>query len=121
MSGIMKIRDDAKWMPAGWVFDRVVERIATELENTNRDLSITLLDTMTTNGMGYCDISSLNSEEFLVVVEAIKRAYEKSKVEGAQSFYNPQYYPPFLSAFGELKDLILSDRRSHFLRSPTES
>ncbi len=112
MSGLLKIRNDSKWMPAGWVFDNVLERIATELETIDPALSATLLEATTDNGIGYCDLCSLDSEQFCTLIQAMERAYDKSIVEGAASFYKPEYYPPFISVFAELKTLLLSDARS---------
>jgi hypothetical protein len=118
----MKIRDDVNWMPAGWVFDSVLERIATELEKIDHNLSTTLLDAMADNhGIGYCDLSSLDSEQFCTLIKAMEYAYEKSIVEGSDCFYKPEYYPPFISVFGELKALLLSDPRSQSFQRQNKS
>ena len=56
MAGTLEVTDELCWMPAGWVFDTVLERIASELHTQAPELADQLLAACTEAGGGYLDL-----------------------------------------------------------------
>ena len=48
MAGTLQIRDEATWMPAGWIFDGVLQIVADKLKTEEASLARTLLVSMIT-------------------------------------------------------------------------
>src|SRR5436189_2876300 len=105
MSGTLIVRDNAVWMPAGWVFDNVLELVASELQAENSSLSKALLDARTDVRGGYLDLRMLDANQFRSLVRAAGRAYERVIEEGAKAFYDPSFYEGFVKRFDDLKEL----------------
>ena len=56
MAGTLEVTDELCWMPAGWVFDAVLEHIAAELHTQDPELAAQLLDARTAANGGYLDL-----------------------------------------------------------------
>jgi hypothetical protein len=112
MSGTIVIRDDADWMPAGWVFNNVLELVASELRNKNLSLSMAFLDARTDVSVGYLDLRTLEAEEFRSLMQAVERAYNRIVEGGASTFQNPSFYEGFIKHFADLKALLEADVRA---------
>jgi len=111
MSGTLEINDNATWMPAGWIFDRVLELLAEEVESADPALSRRLLDART-EVTGYGDLRQLERSQFLLITEAAQRAYERAEKAGPTPFRDPAFYPGFLRHFRALTELLRMDSRA---------
>lgn len=111
MSGTLVVDDNVAWMPAGWVYNGVLERIAQALDERYAGLRQFLREAQT-EYRGYCDIQSLNVDDFNVVLEAAARAYLKTANEGAAAFRDPKWYGPFVKHFGGLVEILRADPRA---------
>lgn len=112
MSGTIDIRDDKAWMPAGWVFDNVLELAASELQSEDPSLSMNLLEARTDIGSGYLDLRTLNGERFRLLIRAVERVYDYLIKEGRGAFHEPSFYAGFIKHLGELKALLEDDVRA---------
>jgi hypothetical protein len=112
MAGTLEIRDDVVWMPAGWLFDNVLELIARELEVRDPALASVLLKARTSEGTGYLDLRKLAREQFQTLTHAAIAAYDHAIAEGATAFALPSFFATFLKHFEQLKNQLESDQRS---------
>jgi hypothetical protein len=93
-------------MPAGWVYDNVLERVASFLNGKDDSISVVLLQSTTENNGGYLDLRRINPAQFLILIEAASSVLAEIEAEGAISFADPQSYPGFLKQFQELIDML---------------
>jgi hypothetical protein len=105
-------------MPAGWVFENVLELVAAKLGVDDPSLGETFLEARTHVGIGYLDLSELDEGQFRLVIEAAETAYEQVVQEGPGAFHDPSFYPAFAERFSEWKALLRSDRRSNGDHNP---
>ena len=111
MSGTLYINEEAVWMPAGWVFDRVLELVAAELEQQDVALAAFLRAARTEAG-GFCDLRGLDAEQSRVIAQAAARAYDRLVAEGPTAFRDPTFYQGFIARFGELNELLVAILRA---------
>lgn len=108
MSGTIYINDEAVWMPAGWVFDGVLELVAAELEQQDVALATTLRAARTETG-GFFDLRVLDAEQSRLVAQAAARAYDRIVAEGPGAFRDTAFYQGFIARFGELNELLAAN------------
>src|SRR2546423_5269671 len=96
MAGTLEISDDLCWMPAGWVYDNVLERIAFTLKDKDAALASLLLQSRIDENGGYCDLRECCANRFLLLVQAADDAYAQVEREGPTPFHDPSFYPGFL-------------------------
>ncbi len=75
MAGTLEATDDLCWMPAGWVFDAVLERIAQVLHPQDPTLAAWLLAARTEASGGYLDLRDLEGERWTRLCQAAEDAY----------------------------------------------
>jgi hypothetical protein len=105
MAGTIQLSEDIVWMPAGWVYDGVLDLIAAELATQDASLASTLLASRTTDG-GFCDLRQFDPSRLRLLVSAAERAYERLEAEGPGSFNDPSFYPGFVNQFGQLNSIL---------------
>jgi hypothetical protein len=111
MAGTLRINDTAVWMPAGWIYDGVLEAIATELASDDRSLSAELRKALT-GARGYYDLRTLDRTRFLMLVNAAERVFARTVLQGPQSFADPAFYPGFVRHFENLRGFLKADVRA---------
>lgn len=109
MSGTMDIRDDIAWMPAGWVFDNVLELVASELQSEDPSLATILLEARIDISGGYLDLRTLSADRFRSLLRAVERVFNRLIKEGPDAFHDPSFYPGFMKHLDELKRLLQAD------------
>ena len=114
----MHVRENVVWMPAGWVFENVLELVAAKLRVDDPLLGETFLEARPYVGIGSLDLSMLDEGQFRLVIQAAETAYEQVVQEGPGAFHDPSFYPAFAERFSEWKALLRSDRRSNGDHNP---
>lgn len=112
MAGTIDIRDDAVWMPAGWIFDDALELIAGELEGSDPALATQLLNARSNEGSGYLDLRMINPIKFRAILSAVESVYNRTLNEGPNSFSQPAFYDGFMKHLNNLKLSLQSDVRA---------
>src|SRR2546428_604460 len=84
MAGTLEVTDELCWMPAGWVFDTVLERMAAELHSQAPGLAARLLAARTEANGGYLDLRDTDPDTLVLLVHAADSAYGRIKGERAQ-------------------------------------
>lgn len=97
-------------MPAGWVYDNVLELVAEKLKDNDPELG-TLLRQGQTATLGHCDLRNLDRNQFGNLTEAAEAAYAEVAKRGPKAFANPSYYAGFLKQFRGLLSLLRADPR----------
>ncbi|MGE3542017.1 MAG: hypothetical protein AB7N91_31955 [Candidatus Tectimicrobiota bacterium] len=75
MAGTLEVTDDLCWMPAGWVFDAVLARIAQVLHPQDPALAAWLLAARTEANGGYLDLRDLEGARWTRLCHAAECAY----------------------------------------------
>ena len=83
MAGTLEVTEELCWMPAGWVFDTVLERMAAELHPQEPALAARLLAARTEANGGYLDLRDVDLETLVLLVHAADRAYGRIQGERA--------------------------------------
>lgn len=109
MSDILEIREGVEWMPAGWIFDRVLRLVEDEPQVAQTPLAEPLREARTT---GYADLLALDSAEFVTLWRASETAYAGAALRGADALEEPRRYQSFMSIFSLLKALLRTDPRA---------
>lgn len=115
MAGTLELREDAMWGPAGWVFDLVLERIASELSDS--ELARMLRTATTEGGSGYLDLRALGTDHFGELLNAAERAFELTERESPTVFERPEFHPGLVDRFRDLIMLMRADSRAHRQRA----
>jgi hypothetical protein len=111
MSGTLVVDEKVSWLPAGWVYDGVLELVAQALDEHQAELRQFLTDAQTYR-RGYCDIQALGIDQYNIVLEAAGRAYMKAANDGPGAFRDPKAYAPFIKHFGVLIEMLRADPRA---------
>ncbi len=99
MSGSRELPDELCWMPAGWVYDDVLDRLAQELETELPAISHMLLQAKPETNGGYLDLIHISVDELLALERAAERAYERLEMDGPSCFSVPSFYAGLASQF----------------------
>jgi hypothetical protein len=106
VSGTLELSNELCWMPAGWVFDGALERLALALQAERPSMSQALMGATTEGNGGYLDLRSADADELLALLRAAEEAYTRLASEGAASFANPEYIEGFVAQFQTLMEMI---------------
>lgn len=106
MAGTLEVTEELYWMPAGWVFDTVLEQMAAVLYPKEPGLAERLLDARTAANGGYLDLRDMDQETLGLIFHAADRAYGRMKEAGAQGFVAPAFYEGLLTQFQQLRDML---------------
>ena len=79
MAGTLEVTDDLCWMPAGWVFDTVLERLASELHSPAPELAAQLLAARTEANGGYLDLRASDLGTLDLLLTAADTAFGRSR------------------------------------------
>jgi hypothetical protein len=112
MAGTLEVTEELCWMPAGWVFDTVLERMAAVLHTQEPALAERLLAARTEANGGYLDLRDLDLETLVLLFNAADSAYCHLKREGAQGFMAPEFYEGLLKQFQQLRDMLHAGRQA---------
>lgn len=112
MAGTLEVTEELCWMPAGWVFDAVLERMATVLHEHEPALAERLLAARTEANGGYLDLRDMELETLVVLLNAADDAYSRIKREGAQEFAMSDFYEGLLKQFQQLCDMLHAGRKT---------
>jgi len=107
MAGTLEVTDELCWMPAGWVFDTVLERMAAELHTQDPKLAAQLLDARTVANGGYLDLRDTGLRTLDLLSQAADISYDRIKQEGAEQFTTPAFYEGLLQQFQQFRDMLL--------------
>ena len=112
MAGTLEVTEELCWMPAGWVFDTVLERMAAVLHSQEPALAARLLAARTEANGGYLDLRDMDLKTLVLLFNAADSAYGHIKREGALGFTAPEYYEGFLEQFQQLRDMLHAGRKA---------
>src|ERR1039457_7025854 len=110
MAGTLELNARSTWMPAGWIYDGVLQLLADELRRVDPGLSETLRKGLTESG-GYCDLGSVSPASFRNASRAAEAVLAHTVAQGAAAFHDPAAYPAFTTQLSKLLELIHADAR----------
>ena len=112
MAGTLEVTEELCWMPAGWVFDTVLEHMAAVLHPQEPALAAQLRAARTEANGGYLDLRDLDLETLVLLFNTADSAYSRLKREGAQGFAAPEFYDGLLTQFQQLRDMLQAGRKA---------
>jgi hypothetical protein len=110
MAGTLVITDSVCWLAPGWIFDNVLDRVATILDSTNKSLAELLRSARTTESVGYLDIRNASKSDIVALADATNKALEGAIRDGRNAFHDPRFYSGFLRQFQDLQQMLSSAR-----------
>ena len=116
MAGTLEVTEDLCWMPAGWVFDNVLERMADVLHPQDSALAELLLASRTDANGGYLDLRDMNSETLGLLLETANIAYGCLAREGAQGGASPEFSAGLLAQFQDLCDMLHTAQQARMVQ-----
>lgn len=111
MAGTLEVTDELCWMPSGWVFDTVLERLACELHTQEPELAEQLLGACTDANGGYLDLRDRDRKTFDLLLKAADVAYGRLKQEGVEEERVPEFYEGLLNQFQLFRDMLYAGQR----------
>lgn len=112
MAGTIVINDHADWLPAGWVYDNVLDAIACELREYDAALADEFLAARTTVSQGYLDLRNLDSDSYRQLLLAAERTLQAIRSAGPDTLALPDSYLGYLAQFETFCDLLVRDPRA---------
>lgn len=116
MAGTLEVTEALCWMPAGWVFDTVLERMAAELHAQEPVLAARLLAARTEANGGYLDLRDTDPDTFVLLVHAAERAYGRLKGERAQGDAAPAFTEGLLTQLQQLRDMLHAGQKARMAK-----
>jgi len=111
MAGTLIINARADWLPAGWLFDSVLDGIASRVATARPDLARSLRDARTEGGSGYLDMTDWSATLVAGVLEAAVTHRRRTQSAGARAFHDPSFFPAYLSHLDDLIEKLRRDPR----------
>ena len=112
MAGTLEVTEELCWMPAGWVFDLVLERLAAVLHPQAPALAARLLAARTEANGGYLDLRDIDLETLVLLVHAADSTYGRIKREGAQGGVAPAFAEGLLTQLQQLRDMLHAGQKA---------
>jgi hypothetical protein len=111
VAGTLDVNETNCWMPAGWVFDAVLESVAVELESSDPAFAKQWIRASTEGGTGYLDLRPVERGRFELAVAAVERVLAKAEEEGPERFAQPEFFGGFIKQLKSLNAMLNSDPR----------
>jgi len=112
MAGALEVTEELCWMPAGWVFDTVLERMAAVLHTQEPALAARLRAARTEANGGYLDLRDMDLETWALLLHAAESAYSRLTQEGTQGYAAPAFYEGLLTQFHQLRDMLQAGHKA---------
>jgi hypothetical protein len=106
MAGTVKLPRGRHWLPAGWVYDNVLERVAAILRSHNDSLAARLLESRIEVNGGHLDLEKSDAETLRLLLNAADEAYRQCEADGRSSFCQPEFFPGFMQRFAEFRQIL---------------
>jgi hypothetical protein len=116
MAGTLEVTEEICWMPAGWVFDTVLERMAAVLHPQEPALAARLLAARTEANGGYLDLRDSDLETLVLLLHAAESACGRLKREGTQGDANPAFAEGLLAQLQQLRDLLHAGHKARMVK-----
>ena len=116
MAGTLEVTEELCWMPAGWVFDTVLEHMAAELHPQEPALAARLLAARTEANGGYLDLRDVDLKTLVRLVHAAESAYSRIKGERAQGDAAPAFSEGLLTQLQQLRDLLQAGQKARMAK-----
>jgi hypothetical protein len=117
MAGSLMISEDAAWLPAGWVFDHVLDAVALKLQGSAPELALVLAGyraSAVDDGSGELDLRGWGCGELGALVRAVDAVHAGFRAAGPNGAYDRRFYAGLMSQVSELRAMLhseLADRR----------
>jgi hypothetical protein len=116
MAGTLEVTEELCWMPTGWVFDTVLERMAAEIHSQKPALAARLLDARTEANGGYLDLRDTDPDTLELLVHAAECAYGRIKGERAQGDAALAFIEALLTQLQQLHDMLHAGQKARMAK-----
>jgi hypothetical protein len=109
VAGTLEITEEHCWMPPGWIYDNVMERVAAAVEPDHPALAAELLNARIEGGTGgYLDARCWEHARLSRFADAVELVHAQYDHDGASAFADPEFYPGFMIRLVELREMLRS-------------
>jgi hypothetical protein len=116
MAGTLEVTEELCWMPAGWVFDTVLEHMAAVLHPQEPALAARLLAARTEANGGYLDLRDIDLATLVLLVHAADRAYGHLKGERTPGDAASAFSEGLLTQLQQLRDLLQAGQKARMAK-----
>src|SRR5258706_6690587 len=109
MSGTISINERDVWMPSGWIYDGVLERLSDVLRDKVPVLSRMLEAAISEHAVAYLDLRDLDAKEMAILLVALSKVKERVLKGGAEAFHDASFFPGFVARIDELLSMLERD------------
>lgn len=113
MAGTLEVTEELCWMPAGWVFDTVLERLATVVAPQDSALAARLLAARTEAGGGYLDLRDLELERWVRLAQAAEHVYQHLTQDEGPEGMAPAFAAGLRTQVQQLREMLQAGRQAH--------
>ena len=97
-------------MPAGWIYDNVLEAMASKLSDTP-ELASLLLENLSDRST-FLDLHQIRPGLFRKLLRAAEEVLAETKNVGLYSFTQPEFFPAYEGKLKQLVELLRADPRT---------
>jgi hypothetical protein len=106
MAGTLVINEGTCWLPAGWVYDSVLEDAGARLAGTSADLAERVLSATTSASIGYLEVGSWTREDLEAFAVAVRQGLDRVVRGGESSFHDPRFFDGYVRKVTELVAML---------------
>lgn len=106
MAGTLEIADNLCWMPAGWVFNAVLHRLAQKLKGMESQLAERLEGGTDSPFGGYLDFRDADQTTFSSLTQAAAGVLADVQEAGPDALADPTYFGAFVEQLRQLISML---------------
>lgn len=110
MAGTLQVNERAAWIPAGWIFNNVLERVAARIENDDPVLAETVLEALGPNP-GHLDLCASPADRLQLITHAAEEVRRRAIEAGPKAFHDVAFFEPYMEELQNLLQVLHADPR----------
>jgi hypothetical protein len=111
MSATLFVSAEAVWMPTGWVFEGILERISRQLDECEAPFVVELLEAERDSESDFLDLERADASQLTAFIHAAEAAFNIAFLEGFEPIGSAGDFVWLMWAFSDLIGLLRTDSR----------
>jgi len=100
------VTDSVSWLPAGWVYDSVLEDAATQVAPHGADLADRLRSATTSSSVAYLDIRPWADADVAAFADAVQDGLDRVVHRGRAAFADPGFFDGYVAKVAQLASML---------------
>ena len=111
MAGTLQVNEHSAWIPAGWIFNNILERVALRLEPEDEELANEVFDALGPSP-GHLDLCLTSVTRMQRFTQAAEEVHRRAQEAGASAFPDESFFMPFIQELQQLLQILHADPRT---------